>query len=51
MSERRPAHRIAEELQPGWLEQWIASGIEAIEDYLAKHAAFLAFLDGETSLA
>jgi hypothetical protein len=51
VSERRPAHRIAEELQPGWLEQWIASGIEAIEDYLAKHAAFLAFLDGETSLA
>jgi hypothetical protein len=45
------AHRIADELKSGWLEQWIDSGIEDIEAYLAKHAAFLAFLDGESQLA
>jgi hypothetical protein len=45
------AHRIAEELKSGWLEQWIASGLEEIEEYLAKHAAFLSFLDGESQLA
>jgi hypothetical protein len=46
-----PAHRIADELRPDWLDEWIASGIEEIEDYLAKHAAFLRFLDGESQLA
>jgi hypothetical protein len=51
MSDGPRAHRIADELQPGWLEQWIEAGIEAIENYLAKHAAFLAFLDGESARA
>jgi hypothetical protein len=45
------AHRIADELKPGWLDEWITSGIEDIEAYLAKHAAFLTFLDGEQQLA
>jgi hypothetical protein len=45
------AHRIADELKSGWLDEWVASGIEDIEAYLAKHAAFLAFLDGESQLA
>jgi hypothetical protein len=44
-------HRIVEELQPGWLEQWIATGIEAVEEYLAKHAAFLAFLGEDAAVA
>ena len=40
-------HKIADEIRPGWLEQWASDGISKIEAYLAKHAAFLAFLDGE----
>ncbi len=44
MSEERWYHRIADELRPDWLEEWAAGGIMQIEAYLAKHAAFLAFL-------
>lgn len=38
-------HRIEDDLGEGWLESWAVSGIAAIEDYLAKHAAFLSYLD------
>ncbi len=38
-------HRIEDELGEGWLECWLESGLEMIEAYLAKHAAFLAYLD------
>jgi hypothetical protein len=37
-------HRIADELSPDWLDEWASDGIEQIEAYLAKHAAFLTFL-------
>ena len=38
-------HRIEDELGEGWLERWLEAGLEKIEAYLAKHAAFLAYLD------
>jgi hypothetical protein len=47
VSNERPYHRIADELEPGWLESWASDGIVQIEAYLAKHAAFIAFLDDE----
>ena len=43
MSERG-FHSIADDLSDTWLEDWAGAGIGEIEDYLAKHAAFFAFL-------
>jgi hypothetical protein len=44
MSERG-FHSIADDLSETWLEDWTGAGIAEIEAYLAKHAAFLAFLE------
>jgi hypothetical protein len=41
----RALHRIEDELGERWLTQWLEDGIAEIEAYLAKHAAFLSFLD------
>ena len=41
----RGIHRIEDELGEGWLVCWLEDGIAAIEEYLAKHAAFLSYLD------
>lgn len=41
-------HRIEEDLSSTWVEDWAEGGVQAIESYLAKHLAFLSFLD-ETS--
>jgi hypothetical protein len=41
----RGLHRIEDELGEHWLSRWLEDGITAIEAYLAKHAAFLAYLD------
>ncbi len=38
-------HRIEDDLREDWLESWAGTGIAAIEDYLAKHAAFLSYLE------
>jgi len=38
-------HRIDADLSENWLEAWAASGVQAAEDYLAKHLAFLSFLE------
>jgi hypothetical protein len=38
-------HLIEDDLAESWLDEWIGSGIEAIELYLAKHLAFLGYLD------
>jgi hypothetical protein len=46
MSERG-FHRIADDLSETWLEDWAGAGVAEIEEYLAKHAAFLSFL-GDT---
>jgi len=38
-------HRIEDDLASGWVEEWAEGGVQAIETYLAKHLAFLSFLD------
>ena len=45
MDERGTFHLIEDDLAEGWVDEWVASGVEAIEEYLAKHLAFLAYLD------
>ncbi len=45
MDERGTFHRIEDDLDEGWIESWAGAGIEAIEEYLAKHLAFLTYLD------
>ena len=44
MSERG-LHSIADDLSDSWLEDWTGAGVAELEEYLAKHAAFLAFLE------
>ena len=44
MSERG-LHRIEDDLADTWLEDWVGAGVAEIEDFLAKHAAFLSFLE------
>jgi hypothetical protein len=43
MSERG-LHLIEEDLSDTWLADWAGAGVAEIEEYLAKHAAFLTFL-------
>ena len=38
-------HRIDDDLSETWIEDWAETGVQAIERYLAKHLAFLSFLD------
>lgn len=38
-------HRIEDDLSEAWVEEWADGGVQAIESYLAKHLAFLSFLD------
>jgi hypothetical protein len=45
MDEIGTFHRIEEDLAPSWVEEWASDGVEAIEEYLAKHLAFLSYLD------
>ncbi len=45
MDERGVLHVVEDDLSESWLEDWAAAGVEAIEDYLAKHLAFLTYLD------
>jgi len=40
-------HLIEPDLSETWLEDWAGAGVAEIEAYLAKHAAFLAFLDSQ----
>jgi hypothetical protein len=44
MSERG-LHSIEDDLADTWLEDWAGAGVAEIEEYLAKHAAFLSFLE------
>ena len=48
MSERG-LHHIEDDLADSWLEDWAGAGVAEIEDFLAKHAAFLSFLDTQES--
>lgn len=44
MSERG-LHTIEDDLSETWVEDWAAVGLAEMETLLAKHAAFLSFLD------
>jgi len=45
MDDRGTLHRIEDDLQVSWVEEWAEGGIREIEMYLAKHLAFLTYLD------
>jgi hypothetical protein len=45
MDERGILHRIEDDLSETWVDEWAGDGVQAIESYLAKHLAFLSFLD------
>ena len=38
-------HLIEDDLKTSWVEIWAEGGISEIESYLAKHLAFLTYLD------
>lgn len=38
-------HLVAEDMADGWLEERVGRGLAELESYLAKHAAFLRYLD------
>jgi hypothetical protein len=44
MSERG-LHQIEDDLSETWLEDWAGAGVAEIEALLAKHAAFLSYLE------
>jgi hypothetical protein len=44
MSERG-LHQIEDDLNETWLEDWAGAGVAEIEALLAKHAAFLRYLE------
>jgi hypothetical protein len=44
MSERG-LHNIEDDLSETWIEDWAAVGLAELEALLAKHAAFLGFLE------
>ena len=44
-------HRIEDDLAEGWVAEWAGSGVDAIEVYLAKHLAFLTYLDRDEASA
>jgi hypothetical protein len=45
MKEPGTFHVIEDDLTEGWVDEWVESGVAAIEEYLAKHLAFLVYLD------
>ena len=47
--EEHGLHRIEDELGENWLEQWLEQGLGLLEAYLAKHAAFVDFLEAEAT--
>jgi hypothetical protein len=48
MDERGRFHFIEDDLAEGWVDELVERGVEAIEEYLAKHLAFLAYLEETT---
>ncbi|HEV8179847.1 MAG TPA: hypothetical protein VGP54_06050 [Gaiellaceae bacterium] len=45
MSERG-FHCIEDDISETWLEDWAGAGLGELEEYLAKHADFLRFVEG-----
>lgn len=41
----RGLHTIADDLSETWIEDWAGVGLRELEALLAKHAAFLDFVD------
>jgi hypothetical protein len=41
----RGLHHIEDDLAETWVEDWAAVGLSELEVLLAKHAAFLGYLD------
>ena len=50
MSERG-LHHIEDDLSDTWVEDWAAVGLAEIEALLAKHAAFLGYLEASEEQA
>ena len=50
MSERG-LHFIEDDLSETWIEDWAGAGVAEAEDYLAKHAAFLRYLEADEAEA
>jgi len=48
---KRRLHVIEDDLAETWLEGWAADGVDEIEAYLAKHLAFLSFLESREPAA
>ncbi len=47
----RGFHYIQDDLSESWLEDWAGAGVGEMEAYLAKHAAFLEFLETDEASA
>jgi hypothetical protein len=45
MDDRGILHRIEDDLTETWVAELASEGVDSIESYLAKHLAFLTFLD------
>ena len=43
-------HRVADDLRETWVVDWASAGVDELESFLSKHAAFLAFLDEHEEL-
>ena len=41
----RNVYEIQADLTDTWLEDWAGAGVVEVEEYLAKHAAFLSYLE------
>ena len=42
-------YRIEDDLAEAWIEEFAADGVQALEAYLAKHLAFLSYLEDSPS--
>jgi len=49
MDERDGLHLIEDDLAESWVDESVDRGVTAIEEYLAKHLAFLAYLEDATA--
>ena len=43
--ERGILYRVEDDLSETWITEWAEQGVRGLESYLAKHLAFLSFLD------
>jgi hypothetical protein len=43
--EDRHLYEIQDDLTDTWLEEWADDGVAEVEAYLAKHAAFVSYLE------